>query len=77
MNWLLKSKKKIPIGNYVSVALAQGNHFDQVMNTFLANGWGVQYVHHNTAYNHDTFITFVSGANAKEVKLDLANAHIL
>jgi len=64
---------------FVSVSLYYGNHYQNVMEKFLSNGWAVKSIV-GPDYEHgqkSQYITFVAGKGSKEIKLDLPNAHIL
>ena len=65
-------------GTFVSVSLAYGNHFDEVVTEFLRNGWAIHsHDPFKTNTSKNSYLTFIAGVDAKEVKLNTPNAHIL
>ncbi len=61
-------------GDFVTVESYYGNHLEKIFEEFLSNGWTLN---NKSAVGNITYLTFEAGANARECKLNLANAHIL
>lgn len=67
-------------GTFRSVSSAYGIHHNEIMETFLANGWLLK---SKTDFNSKTgncnvYYTFEAGENANDItELGLPNAHIL
>ena len=66
-------------GTYRTVKLSYGNHYQQVLECFFTCGWFVKgeiTPNYNIGQiNH--YITFESGLNATDVKIDFPNAHLV
>lgn len=78
-NTNMLTSKEIKPGQFVSVKLCYGNHFENVVNDFLGNGWAIQY---NLTANYEKgeiyqYITFVAGVDAVLPEIDYANARII